>query len=161
MGVHVGETIRHGREVVGREVNLAARIGASAAPGEVARLAGFSGTSSPPPRGSASAPRGQPRFKGFSDEHVVHRSRGVRMRARPPEHMDLRPRQLHDLQLQLECKGVVYVDPLVRIPGDEPDGIEGLQIVRYPDGSYRMLAAQDVDAELYARAMRVGADAEL
>jgi GNAT superfamily N-acetyltransferase len=73
--------------------------------------------------------------------------------------MSLGPRELHDLQLELECKGIADGDRLVRIAGDEPDEIEGLQIVRYPDGSYRMLAAEDVDDDLYAKAVRVGAEA--
>jgi RimJ/RimL family protein N-acetyltransferase len=69
------------------------------------------------------------------------------------------PRGLHDLQLELECKGIVDGDRLVRIPGAEPDDIEGMQIVRYADGSHRALFAADVDDELRARVARVGVDA--
>lgn len=68
------------------------------------------------------------------------------------------PRGLHVLQLELECKGIVDGDRLVRIPGDEPDDIEGIQIVRYPDGTCRLLVRHDIDDELYARVARVGAE---
>ena len=67
--------------------------------------------------------------------------------------------ELHALQLELECKGIVDGDRLVRVPGGEPDEIEGIQVVSYPDGSCRMLVAADIDEELYARVARVGADA--
>jgi GNAT superfamily N-acetyltransferase len=68
------------------------------------------------------------------------------------------PRELDVLQLELECKAVVDGDRLVRIPGDEPDDIEGIQVVRYPDGECRFRVRHDIDHELYAKVAALGAD---
>ncbi len=73
--------------------------------------------------------------------------------------MTVDPRELYVLQLELECKGIVDGDRLVRIPGDEPDDIEPIQVTKYPDGSCRMLVRDDIDDELYARVARMGAEA--
>ena len=71
MGVHVGEAIRRGREVVGREVNLAARIGAVAGPGEVLVSQELRDELAASARFSFGAARAAS-FKGFSDDHVVY-----------------------------------------------------------------------------------------
>lgn len=68
------------------------------------------------------------------------------------------PRELDVLQLELECKAVVDGDRLVRIPGEEPDDIEGVQVVRYSDGECRFRVRSDIDDELYARVAALGAD---
>jgi hypothetical protein len=68
------------------------------------------------------------------------------------------PRELDTLQLELECKAIVDGDRLVRIPGDEPDDIEGVQVVRYPDGECRFRVRHDIDDELYAKVAGLSAD---
>ena len=71
MGVHVGDAIRRGREVVGREVNLAARIGASAVPGEILVSQELQDELAESARFTFGDPRAAS-FKGFSDEHIVY-----------------------------------------------------------------------------------------
>jgi class 3 adenylate cyclase len=71
MGIHVGEAIRRGREVVGREVNLAARIGASAVPGEVLVSQELRDELVDSARFTFGAARSAS-LKGFSDDHVVY-----------------------------------------------------------------------------------------
>jgi class 3 adenylate cyclase len=71
MGVHVGEAVRRGREVVGREVNLAARIGSHAAPGEILVSEELQDELASSTRFRFGAAR-TATFKGFSDDHVVH-----------------------------------------------------------------------------------------
>jgi class 3 adenylate cyclase len=71
MGVHVGEAIRRGREVVGREVHLAARIGSHAGPGEILVSKELCEELASSARFRFGAAR-TATFKGFSGDHVVH-----------------------------------------------------------------------------------------
>jgi ribosomal protein S18 acetylase RimI-like enzyme len=51
------------------------------------------------------------------------------------------------LQLELECKGVVAGQTLVRIPGAEPDDIPRVHVVRLDD-TYQAFVRHDVSASL-------------
>lgn len=70
MGLHAGEVIRRGRELVGREVHLAARVGALAGAGEILVSEGVHRE-----LGSTARFRfGEPRrvvLKGFEGDHLV------------------------------------------------------------------------------------------
>ena len=70
MGVHTGEAIRRGRELVGREVHLAARIGACAAAGEILVSDDVREELSGASRFEFAASRVE-MFKGFDESHVV------------------------------------------------------------------------------------------
>lgn len=58
------------------------------------------------------------------------------------------PEVLHLVQLELECKALSRDGRLSRIPGDEPDDIELVQVVRYSSGTARIVLREDIDVEV-------------
>ncbi|MCP3936468.1 MAG: adenylate/guanylate cyclase domain-containing protein [Actinomycetia bacterium] len=72
MGIHHGEVVRRGDDLVGQTVNIAARVADLAGPGELLATEAITDCSSPTPAGIELLPVGPASVKGVSDPIWLH-----------------------------------------------------------------------------------------